>query len=78
MELKEIPYNGWMFGLNTDEIKDRVFEAVDKSKNTKEVKEEIIKEMVDLITECTTVIHHANTMETLKECTCAGNCGDET
>ena len=78
MKLKDVPYNGWFFGLSTSNAQDRTLEAIESSETITEAKKKIIIEMVKIITECTTVIHHANTMETPKECTCAGNCGDET
>ena len=78
MKLKDIPYNGWYFGLSNSNAQDKTLEAIESSKTITEAKKKIIIEMIKIITECTTVIHLANTMETPKECTCAGNCGDET
>ena len=77
MKLKDIPYNGWYFGLRYRDIQDKTLGAIEDSETITEAKKKIIAEMVKIITECTTVIHHANTMETPKECTCAKNCGDE-
>ena len=77
MKLKDIPYNGWFFGLRCQGVRDKTLEAIEISGTITEAKRKIIDEMVKVITECTTVIHHANTMETPKECTCAENCGDK-
>ena len=77
MKLKDVPYNGWYFGLRYRDIQDKTLGAIEDSETITEAKKKIIAEMVKIITECTTVIHHANTMETPKECTCAGKCGDE-
>jgi len=76
MKLKNIPYNGWYFGLRYRNIQDKTLEAIESSETTTEAKKKIIAEMIKIITECTTVIHHANTMETPKECTCAQNSGE--
>lgn len=78
MELKDIPYNGWFFGLKCEDIQGKTLDAIESSENITEAKRTIISNMIEVMTECTRVIHHANTMETPKECTCAEDCGDKT
>ena len=63
MKLKEIPYNGWFFGLSASNPQDSTLEAIECSETITEAKKKIITEMIKIMTECATVIHHANTME---------------
>ena len=77
MELKDIPYNGWFFGLKHRDIQNKTLDAIESSEDIAEARKKITVNMIEIMTECTRVIHHANTMEPPTECTCTGNCGDK-
>jgi len=42
MKLKDIPYNGWYFGLRYRSIQDKTLEAIEGSETTTEAKKKII------------------------------------
>ena len=79
MEIKEIPQNGWIYNLKHGDpfIEDHVHDKIHLATSMTELRHDIISQMTDIMTECAQVIQHANAMKTPKECTCAGNCGDD-
>ena len=77
MKLKDIPYNGWFFGLKHEDVQGKVLDAIESSENIAEARKKIILNMIEIMTVCTQVLHHANTMEPPTECTCTENCGDK-
>lgn len=82
MKLEDIPKKDqkWIKRLEHGDpfIEDHVIDKIQLATHTTELKQDIISQMFDIITECLQVIQNANAMETPKECTCAGNCGDKT
>ena len=82
MYFKDIPKKDleWMNSLShgSSTIEEDINDAILGAENMTELKSMIIVYMTDIMGECTQVIRHANAMETPKECTCAGNCGDGT
>jgi len=64
MRLKDIPQNGWIFGLKhgRSSIESGVADAIFNSEDMTELKSRIILEMSEIMTECAQVIQHANAM----------------
>ena len=78
MRLKDIPQNGWIFGLeHNSQINCRVHDAIFNSKDMTKLKSRIILEMTEIMTECAQVIQHANAMKDDRICTCKEKRGDK-
>lgn len=81
MYFKDLPTKDllWFRDLKhgSSSIEQDINNAICEAEDITELKSKIIQYMADMMTECAQVIQHANDMETPKECTCAGNCGDE-
>lgn len=79
MEWKDIPQNGWLFGLKYQgpgSLQDRLICTIKDSEDITEAKSRIITEMTGIMVECAKVINHANAMRDDPACTtCNEKCG---
>ena len=82
MKLEDIPKEDqeWVKRLSDGplQIYSGVISRIRQSKTITAAKQLIIADMAHMVAECNDVILHINEIETPKECTCAGTCGDET